>query len=86
MSKFLFSVAITILVSFTFISASYAVKPSKLRIKFYDFSEQLIDGEIKRPQALYTDVRQEIKFKRMLRIKKSFLGRLYNSAKHPSLK
>ena len=37
--------------------------------KFYDFSEQLIDGEIKKPTALYTDARTQVKFERLLKTK-----------------
>jgi len=60
-----------------------AAKP-KIRIKFYDFSEQLIDGEIKRPQALYTDTRRRVKFDRLLRLKKDFIkDALLETAKHP---
>ena len=49
--------------------------------KFYDFSEQLIDGEIKKPTALYTDSRQKVKFDRLLSLKKSFMPQLFNTAK-----
>jgi hypothetical protein len=53
-------------------SAEAAGSPTKS--KFYDFSEQLIDGEVRKPQALYMDVRQRVKFKRLLRLKRNFLG------------
>jgi len=46
--------------------------------KFYDFSEQLIDGEIKRPRGIYTDARVEARFKRLLKLKRSFLGDYIN--------
>ena len=49
--------------------------------KFYDFSDQLIDGERKTPTALYTDVRQQVKFDRLLSLKKSFLRKLFNTSK-----
>ena len=42
--------------------------------KFYDFSDQLIDGEIKKPTALYMDSRQEVRFQRLLKLKRNFLG------------
>jgi hypothetical protein len=57
-----------------------AAKPPA-RSKFYDFSEQLIDGEIKKPTTLYTDSRQKVKFDRLLRLKKSFLPELFKTAK-----
>ena len=53
------------------------------RAKFYDFSEQLIDGEIKKPTTLYTDARDKVKFDRLLRLKKSFLPKLFMTAKDP---
>ncbi len=54
--------------------------------KFYDFSEQLIDGEIKKPTALYTDSRQKVKFDRLLSLKKSFMPQLFNTAKETVFK
>ena len=50
------------------------------RSKFYDFSEQLIDGEIRKPQALYTNSRAKVKFERLLRLKRSFLPDLMETA------
>ena len=61
---------------------AFAKKPhNNPRSKFYDFSEQLIDGEIKKPTALYTDSRQKVKFERLLRLKKSFLKPLFDTAR-----
>ena len=40
--------------------------------KFYDFSDQLIDGQVKKPTALYTDARQRVRFERLLKLKKEF--------------
>lgn len=62
-----------------FLSTAQAKPPTKS--KFYDFSEQLIDGEIKKPTALYTDSRQKVKFDRLLKLKKSFIPQLFNTAK-----
>tara|TARA_Y100000034_G_C6827993_1_gene373486 strand:+ start:932 stop:1177 length:246 start_codon:yes stop_codon:yes gene_type:complete len=56
------------------------------RAKFYDFNEQLIDGERKKPTTLYTNARQQVKFDRLLRLKKSFLPRLFNTAKEKVFK
>ena len=56
------------------------------RAKFYDFSEQLIDGQIRRPTALYTDVRRQAQFKRLLKIKRSFMPQLFRTAKDPVFK
>tara|TARA_R100001594_G_scaffold134414_1_gene175560 strand:+ start:278 stop:556 length:279 start_codon:yes stop_codon:yes gene_type:complete len=54
--------------------------------KFYDFSEQLIDGDIKKPTALYTDARQQVKFERLLSLKKSFIPALMDTSKDPVFK
>ena len=56
------------------------------RAKFYDFSEQLIDGEIKKPTSLYVDSREKVKFDRLLRLKKSFLPKLFDTAKEKVFK
>ncbi len=56
------------------------------RSKFYDFSEQLIDGEIKKPTNLYIDSRESVKFDRLLRLKKSFLPKLFNTEKEKVFK
>lgn len=56
-----------------------AAKPQKA--KFYDFREQLIDGEIKKPTTLYTDSRTKVKFERLLKLKKSFMNDLFDTAK-----
>ena len=41
-----------------------AIVTAQTRSKFYDFNEQLIDGEIKKPTTLYTDAREKVKFDR----------------------
>ena len=65
---------------------AFAGKAPPVKAKFYDFSEQLIDGEIKRPTALYTDVRRSVRFEKMLRLKKSFTMRMLNTARLPVFK
>lgn len=54
--------------------------------KFYDFSDQLIDGEIKKPTTLVLDVRQRAKFDKLLKLKKSFRPALLDTAKERLLK
>ena len=80
---------LTVVVMAFFLSSSIAVvassKPPK-RAKFYDFSEQLIDGEIKKPTNLYIDSRERVKFDRLLRLKKSFLPKLFDTAKEKVFK
>ncbi len=62
----------------TSVSTVVAKKPKS---KFYDFNEQLIDGEVKKPTTLYTDSRTAVKFGRLMKLKKSFLPRLFNTSK-----
>ncbi len=59
-------------------------KPQK--IKFYNFDDLLIDGKIKKPQVLYTDARQKVKFERLLKLKKDFIPKLKDTRKDPTLK
>jgi len=56
------------------------------KARFYDFSDQLIDGQIKKPSTLYIDSRTRAKFGKLLLLKKSFRNVLIMSAKDPILK
>ena len=56
------------------------------KAKFYDFSDQLIDGEIKKPTTLYMESRQRARFDKLLKLKKSFRPTLIESAKERTLK
>ena len=62
-------------------SSALAAAKKGSKSKFYDFSDTLIDGEIKTPTALYTDARQQVKFERLLKLKKSFLKLLLRTSK-----
>ena len=57
-----------------------------VKSKFYDFSDQVIDGEIKKPTALYTEAKQKVKFDRLLSLKKSFLKEIEESSKEKVFK
>jgi len=59
-------------------------KPKKAR--FYDFSDQLINGEIKKPAAIYMESRSRAKFKKLLSLKKSFRFVLIQTNQDPILK
>jgi len=56
------------------------------KTKFYNFDDLLIDGKITKPKILYIDPKQRAKFDRLLKLKKSFLPNLKNTAKDPSLR
>jgi len=49
--------------------------------KFYDFSEQIINGDIKKPATLYTDARKKVQFEQLLKLKKSFMHELFETGK-----
>mgnify|MGYP003118766128 CR=1 FL=1 len=79
--------ALMVVLVFVFLTISVMAKQkSQPRAKFYDFNEQLIDGEIKKPTTLYTDSREAVKFDRLLRLKKSFINKLFNTAKEKVFK
>tara|TARA_R100000995_G_C3459918_1_gene112574 strand:+ start:745 stop:984 length:240 start_codon:yes stop_codon:yes gene_type:complete len=75
-----------ILLIIIFILSISQVLAKTPKSKFYDFSEQLIDGEIQKPTTLYTDAREKVKFERLLKLKKSFLPQLYDTAKEKVFK
>lgn len=59
-------------------TSAFAAEPES---KFYDFSDQLIDGEIRKPTTLYSNVRQEARFSRMLSLKKELLPLIFKARK-----
>lgn len=54
--------------------------------KFYDFSDQLIDGDIKKPTQIYIESRKRAKFDKLLKLKKSFRPAMIETAKERQLK
>jgi len=80
---FIINVAVLTLITIFMVTNVIAGVP---RAKFYDFNDQLIDGEIKKPSTLYTDSRDRVKFNRLLRLKKSFMKELFNSSKEKVFK
>ena len=77
---------VILIVLFICFSMAISVKAKQPKSKFYDFNEQLIDGEIKKPTTLYTDSRERVKFDRLLKLKKSFLPKLFSTAKEKVFK
>ncbi len=56
------------------------------KARFYDFSDQLIDGDIKKPTTIYMESRNRAKFDKLLKLKKSFRQAMVDSSKEPILK
>ena len=75
--KFFISIVVFL---FIFLNAT-VVSAKNPKSKFYDFNDQIIDGEIKRPTTLYTDSRDRVKFDRLMKLKKSFLPELFKTSK-----
>ena len=65
---------------------SAVAQDENVKTKFYNFDDLLIDGEYKKPQMLYTDTRQKVKFERLLSLKKDFLPKLKATAKDAALR
>jgi len=53
--------------------------------KFYNFDDMLIDGEFKTPEGMYENARNKAKFDRLLKLKKSFLPQLQDTAQEQAL-
>jgi hypothetical protein len=81
----IFLITVLFILSCGVAMASKAPK-SKTKSKFYDFGAQVIDGEIRKPTALYTTARNQAKFDRLLKLKKSFLPNLFATAKNKVFK
>ena len=69
-----------------FSSVSLAQQTGGTKTKFYNFDDLLINGEYKKPQVLYTDARQKVRFERLLKLKKDFLPKLKQTQRDPSLR
>ena len=59
---------------------------AKSKARFYDFSDQLIDGSIKKPSTIYMEARTRAKFAKLLTLKKSFIPRLLMTGRESLLK
>ena len=77
-------ISISTFVLFMFVS--FNSNANKGPTKFYNFDDLLIDGKVKKPQVLYTDARQKVKFERLLKLRKDFLPKLQATKKDQTLK
>ena len=80
MKKLKFCVFCSTLSVFLLASVEVSSK-TPTKSKFYDFNDQIIDGEVKKPTTLYTDAREKVKFDRLMSLKKSFIPQLFKTAK-----
>ena len=77
MKKMMMSVTVGLVLG-AFATSAIAADPKS---KFYDFSDQLIDGELRKPTTLYSNVRQKARFDRMLSLKKELLPLIFQARK-----
>ena len=76
----LIAIFITFIFIFLNIVSTVIAKPP-IKSKFYDFDEQIVDGERRKPTILYTNAREAVKFERLLKMKKSFIPKLFKTSK-----
>lgn len=72
-----------------FALTAVAVSPAfakETKSKFYDFSDQLIDGDVKKPSTIWMESRTRAKFEKLLKLKKSFRQAMIDTSKEPILK
>ena len=67
-------------------SSAQANQPKEPRVKFYNFDEHLIDGEVKKPKGLLIEQRRAAEFDRLFKLKKSFIPELMETAREKVLK
>ena len=68
-----------------FASPATGAKPPT-KSKFYDFGEQIIDGQVRTPSVIYLNTRERVKFERLLKLKKSFLPKLFATSREKVFK
>jgi hypothetical protein len=78
------NIFLIVIIMFSFLA--FANPPNNTKSKFYDFSEQMIDGEIRTPTGTYLNTREKAKFDRLLRLKKSFFHKLFSTSKEKVFK
>ena len=78
-------ILVSLLFTIMFLSFG-AFAQNTTKTKFYNFDDLLINGEYKKPQVLYTDARQKVRFEKLLKLKKDFLPKLKETQRDPTLR
>ena len=81
-----FIIGMLMAIALLMVTPAHARKNSDQHVKFYNFDEILIDGEIKKPTGLLTDVRKRARFNRLMNLQKSFIPNLMDTAKEKRIK
>ena len=76
----------TLTILFTLLALCGNVVADEPKTKFYDFDDLVINGEYKKPQVLYIDSDSQVRFERLLKLKKNFLIKLKETKRDNSLR
>jgi|TARA_R110000823_G_scaffold220110_1_gene348834 aldehyde:ferredoxin oxidoreductase len=76
----------TLTILFTLLALCGNVVAGEPKTKFYDFDDLVINGEYKKPQVLYIDSDSQVRFERLLKLKKNLLIKLRETKTDNSLR
>lgn len=76
----------TLTILFTLLALCGNVIADEPKTKFYDFEDLVINGEYKKPQVLYIDSDSQVRFERLLKLKKNLLVKLRETKRDNSLR
>ena len=76
----------TLTILFTLLALCGNVIADEPKTKFYDFEDLVINGEYKKPQVLYIDSDSQVRFERLLKLKKNLLIKLRETKRDNSLR
>ncbi len=76
----------TLTILFTLLALCGNVVADEPKTKFYDFDDLVINGEYKKPQVLYIDSDSQVRFERLLKLKKNLLIKLRETKRDNSLR
>jgi hypothetical protein len=76
----------TLTILFTLLALCGNVVADEPKTKFYDFEDLVINGEYKKPQVLYIDSDSQVRFERLLKLKKNLLIKLRETKTDNSLR
>jgi len=77
--------AVVAALALTFGVGPAMAQDGQVKEKFYNFDDMLIDGEFQRPEGMYENARDKAKFDRLLKLKKSFLPKIQETAHEDAL-
>ena len=76
----------TLTILFTLLTLCGNVLAGEPKTNFCDFEDLVINGEYKKPQVLYIDSDSQVRFERLLKLKKNLLVKLRETKTDNSLR